>query len=67
MAFVLYSRPGGREGNAGHNILRGLRLATVDFPSAGTLAWGGLRPTAEAQSFNLMNRANFNHGDAMVD
>ncbi len=55
-------------GNAGRNILRGPGLATVDLSLRRRFAIGeGLHLTAEAQSFNLLNRTNFNQPDAIVD
>jgi hypothetical protein len=55
-------------GNAGRNILRGPGLASVDFSLRRVFA---LRErttlTAEAQSFNMLNRANFNLPDAFAD
>jgi hypothetical protein len=55
-------------GDAGRNILRGPGLATVDFSLRRTFMLGeSLRLVAEAQSFNMLNRANFNQPDAVVD
>lgn len=55
-------------GNAGRNILRGPALATVDFSLRRSFTIReGLRLVAEAQSFNMLNRANFNQPDAIVD
>jgi len=55
-------------GNAGRNILRGPGLATVDFSLRRTfMLREGLQLVTEAQSFNLLNRANFNQPDAIVD
>jgi len=55
-------------GNAGRNILRGPGLASVDFSLRRVFA---LRErttlTAEAQAFNMLNRANFNLPDAFAD
>lgn len=55
-------------GNAGRNILRGPGLATVDLSLRRRFALReGMQLTAEAQSFNALNRANFNQPDAIVD
>jgi hypothetical protein len=55
-------------GDAGRNILRGPALATVDFSLRRSFTIReGLRLVAEAQSFNMLNRANFNQPDAIVD
>jgi hypothetical protein len=55
-------------GNAGRNILRGPGLATTDVSLRRNFALReGMRLTAEAQSFNLFNRANFNQPDAFAD
>jgi hypothetical protein len=55
-------------GDAGRNILRGPGLATVDLSLRRKFALKeGLQLTAEAQSFNLLNRTNFNEPDAIVD
>jgi hypothetical protein len=55
-------------GDAGRNILRGPGLATVDLSLRRTFVLGeGLRLLAEAQSFNVLNRANLNQPDAIVD
>ncbi len=55
-------------GDAGRNILRGPGLASVDFSLRRVFA---LRErttlTAEAQTFNMLNRANFNLPDAFAD
>ncbi|HEV2170101.1 MAG TPA: hypothetical protein VGR40_04085, partial [Candidatus Binatus sp.] len=55
-------------GDAGRNILRGPGLATVDLSLRRVF---NLRErttlTAEAQSFNLLNRTNFNLPDAFAD
>ena len=55
-------------GNAGRNILRGPGLATVDFSLRRRfILREGMNLTAEAQAFNLLNRANFNLPDAFAD
>ena len=55
-------------GDAGRNILRGPGLSTVDLSLRRKFAIReGLQLTAEAQSFNLLNRTNFNQPDAIVD
>jgi hypothetical protein len=55
-------------GDAGRNILRGPGLATVDFSLRRSfLLSEGVKLAAEAQSFNMLNRANFNQPDAIVD
>ena len=55
-------------GNAGRNILRGPNLGTVDLSLRRTFALREqLRLTAEAQSFNILNRANFNLPSAIAD
>jgi len=55
-------------GNAGRNILRGPGLATADLSLRRTFALGErMHLTAEAQSFNTLNRANFNLPDAFAD
>jgi hypothetical protein len=55
-------------GNAGRNILRGPGLATVDLSFKRVFALRDrMNLTAEAQSFNLLNRANFNLPDAFAD
>jgi hypothetical protein len=55
-------------GTAGRNILRGPGLATVDFALRRAFALGERTTlTAEAQSFNMLNRANFNLPDALAD
>ncbi len=55
-------------GNAGRNILRGPGLFTADLSLRRAFALReGLRLTAEAQSFNTLNRANFNLPDAFAD
>ncbi len=55
-------------GSAGRNILRGPGLATVDLAlKRGFALREGLTLTAEAESFNLLNRANFNLPDAFAD
>ncbi len=55
-------------GNAGRNILRGPGLATADIALRRRFALReGLALTAEAQSFNALNRANFNLPDAFAD
>jgi hypothetical protein len=55
-------------GDAGRNILRGPDLATVDFSLRRIFALGErARLTAEAQAFNMLNRANFNLPDAFAD
>jgi hypothetical protein len=55
-------------GDAGRNILRGPGLATVDFSLRRRFVLReGVNLTAEAQSFNMLNRANFNLPDAFAD
>jgi Carboxypeptidase regulatory-like domain/TonB dependent receptor len=55
-------------GNAGRNILRGPGLFTTDLSLRRVFALRErLRLTAEAQSFNLFNQANFNQPDAFAD
>jgi hypothetical protein len=55
-------------GDAGRNILRGPGLATVDFSLRRVFALReGMSLTAEAQAFNMLNRANFNLPDALAD
>jgi hypothetical protein len=55
-------------GDAGRNILRGPGLATVDFSLRRAFALReGMSLTAEAQSFNMLNRTNFNLPDAFAD
>jgi hypothetical protein len=55
-------------GDAGRNILRGPGLATVDFSLRRRFTLReGMTLTAEAQSFNMLNRANFNLPDAFAD
>ena len=55
-------------GDAGRNIIRGPGLATVDFALRRVFALReGMSLTAEAQSFNMLNRANFNLPDAFAD
>jgi len=55
-------------GTAGRNILRGPGLATVDFSLRRVFALRErMKLTAEAQSFNMLNRANFNLPDALAD
>jgi hypothetical protein len=55
-------------GNAGRNILTGPGLATVDFSVRRTFSIReSLRLTAEAQAFNMLNRANFNLPNAQAD
>ena len=55
-------------GNAGRNILRGPGLFTMDLSLRRTFALRErLRMTVEAQSFNTLNRANFNQPDAFAD
>jgi hypothetical protein len=55
-------------GNAGRNILRGPGLATMDLSLRRSFSMReGMRLTAEAQSFNLFNRANFGQPDAVAD
>ncbi|MGB6946977.1 MAG: TonB-dependent receptor [Bryobacteraceae bacterium] len=55
-------------GDAGRNILRGPGLATVDLSLRRHFVLReGINLTAEAQSFNLLNRANFNLPDAFAD
>jgi len=55
-------------GNAGRNILRGPGLATVDFSLRRAFALRDrMTLTAEAQTFNMLNRANFNLPDAFAD
>jgi hypothetical protein len=55
-------------GDAGRNILRGPGLATVDFSLRRSFTLReGMSLTAEAQSFNMLNRANFNLPDAFAD
>jgi hypothetical protein len=55
-------------GNAGRNILRGPGLATVDFSLRRNFVLReGMKLVAEGQSFNLLNRANFNQPDSIVD
>jgi hypothetical protein len=54
-------------GDAGRNILRGPGLATVDFSLRRRFVLReGMNLTAEAQSFNMLNRANFNLPDAFA-
>ena len=55
-------------GNAGRNILRGPGLFTADLSLRRTFKFRErLGLTAEAQSFNTFNRANFNLPDAFAD
>ncbi len=55
-------------GSAGRNILRGPGPATVDLAlKRGFALREGITLTAEAESFNLLNRANFNLPDAFAD
>jgi Carboxypeptidase regulatory-like domain len=55
-------------GDAGRNILRGPGLATVDFSLRRRFVLReGVNLTAEAQAFNMLNRANFNLPDAFAD
>ncbi len=55
-------------GNAGRNILRGPGLATVDFSLRRTFTLRERKTlTAEVQTFNMLNRANFNLPDAYAD
>jgi Carboxypeptidase regulatory-like domain/TonB dependent receptor len=55
-------------GNAGRNILRGPGLATVDLSLKRSFTLHeGMKLSAEAQAFNLFNRANFNLPDAFAD
>jgi hypothetical protein len=55
-------------GDAGRNILRGPGLFTADLSLRRTFALGDrIHLTAEAQSFNTLNRANFNLPDAFAD
>jgi hypothetical protein len=55
-------------GDAGRNILRGPGLATVDFSLRRVFALRDrMTLTAEAQAFNMLNRANFNLPDALAD
>ena len=55
-------------GDAGRNILRGPGLATVDFSLRRRFVLReGVSLTAEAQAFNMLNRANFNLPDAFAD
>jgi hypothetical protein len=55
-------------GNAGRNILRGPGLFTADLSLRRSFAIGEkIRLIGEAQSFNTLNRANFNLPDAYVD
>ena len=55
-------------GDAGRNILRGPGLATVDLSLRRRfILREGINLTAEAQAFNLLNRANFNLPDAFAD
>jgi len=55
-------------GDAGRNILRGPGLATVDFSLRRRFVLRErMTLTAEAQAFNLLNRANFNLPDAFAD
>ncbi len=55
-------------GSAGRNILRGPNLATVDLAVKRAFALReGVTLTAEAESFNMLNRANFNLPDAFAD
>jgi len=55
-------------GNAGRNILRGPGLATVDFSLRRKFTLHERKTlTAEAQTFNMLNRANFNLPDAYAD
>ena len=55
-------------GDAGRNILRGPGLATVDLSLRRRfMLRERMNLTAEAQAFNLFNRANFNLPDAFAD
>jgi hypothetical protein len=55
-------------GNAGRNILRGPGFFTTDLSLRRAFnLTERLRMTAEAQSFNTLNRANFNQPDAFAD
>jgi len=55
-------------GSAGRNILRGPGLFTADLSLRRSFALGErVRLTAEVQSFNALNRANFNLPDAFAD
>jgi hypothetical protein len=55
-------------GDAGRNILRGPGLFTTDVSLRRVFALReGFRLTTEAQSFNLLNRTNFNQPDAFAD
>jgi hypothetical protein len=55
-------------GDAGRNILRGPGLATLDFSLRRHFVLReGMNLTAEAQAFNLLNRANFNLPDPFAD
>jgi hypothetical protein len=55
-------------GNAGRNILRGPGLFTTDLSLRRSFALGEkLKLVAEVQSFNTMNRANFNLPEAFAD
>ena len=55
-------------GNAGRDILRGPGLFTTDLSLRRVFALRErLKLTAEAQSFNLFNRTNFNQPDAFAD
>ena len=56
-------------GDAGRNILRGPGLVTVDLSLRRHFcaARERMHLTAEAQSFNTLNRANFNLPDAFAD
>lgn len=55
-------------GDAGRNILRGPGLSTVDFSLRRSFVLReGMQLVAEAQSFNMLNRANFNQPDSVVD
>ncbi len=55
-------------GNAGRNILTGPGLVTADLSLRRSFALREqLKLTAEAQSFNSLNRANFNQPDAFAD
>lgn len=55
-------------GSAGRNILRGPGLSTVDLALKRAFALReGVRLTAEAESFNMLNRVNFSLPDAFAD
>jgi hypothetical protein len=55
-------------GNAGRNILRGPGLFTADLSlRRDFMLRERMKLTAEAQSFNTLNRANFSQPDAFAD